>query len=146
MKIVTGKPLGKLYSFTIGKWSIYFLDSSLSLWQYQLGKGWCIIMFISIDEKASSWFTREFEFNKPFSIRMFPQYAGFGQKHKGYSLAFSVEHPANISFTKEVNGITFYVEGNDVWFFEDTETYLSVDDHLDEIQITFKEEIDTVMN
>ncbi|WP_066068226.1 HesB/YadR/YfhF family protein [Neobacillus soli] len=97
-------------------------------------------MFISIDERATSWFSREFEFNKPFSIRMFPQYAGFGQKHKGYCMAFSAELPANVGFTREVNGITFFVEGSDIWFFEDTETYLSVDNRVDEIQVTFKEE------
>jgi uncharacterized protein YneR len=97
-------------------------------------------MFISIDEKAGLWFSNEFEINKPYSIRMFPQYAGFGEKHKGYSLAFSAEYPANAGITKEINGITFFVEDNDVWFFEDTETYLSVDDLLDELQVTYKEE------
>lgn len=95
-------------------------------------------MVISIDEKAFSWFTKEFELDKPFSIRMFPQYAGFGQKHKGYSLAFSAEKPSNAEFTKEINGITFFVEGNDSWFFNDTETYLSVD-HTEDLKISFKE-------
>jgi uncharacterized protein YneR len=111
-----------------------------------LRKGWCNNMIISIDERAATWFTSEFEFNKPFSIRMFPQYAGFGQKHKGYSMAFSAETPANIGFTKEINGITFFVEGSDVWFFEDTETYLSFDNRLNEIQVTYKEDIDTKFN
>ena len=96
-------------------------------------------MYISIDERAASWFTREFEINKPFNIRMFPQYAGFGNKHKGYSLAFSAESPANIGYTNEVDGITFFVEGNDVWFFEDTETFLTVDRFLDELMVTYKE-------
>jgi uncharacterized protein YneR len=104
-----------------------------------LRKGWCLNMFISIDEKATSWFTKEFEISNPISIRLFPQYAGFGEQNKGYSLAFSAEHPANVGFTTEINGITFYVEGNDVWFFEDTETYLSFNDLLEEIQITYKE-------
>ncbi|MEH7334315.1 hypothetical protein V7161_16845 [Neobacillus drentensis] len=103
-------------------------------------------MLISIDEKAARWFTKEFEFNKPFSIRMFPRYAGFGQQHKGYSLAFSVETPEDIGFTKEINGITFYIDGNDVWFFENTETYLSVNDLIDELQVAFKEEIATAIN
>nr|WP_263328455.1 hypothetical protein [Neobacillus sp. Marseille-Q6967] len=96
-------------------------------------------MFISIDEKAASWFTKEFEFTKPLAIRMYPQYSGFGEKHKGYMLAFSAETPTNAEFTQKINGITFYVEGNDIWFFEDTETYLSVNSPLDEIQITYKE-------
>jgi uncharacterized protein YneR len=96
-------------------------------------------MFISIDEKAVSWFTREFEFNKPFSIRMFPQYAGFGNKHKGYSLAFSAEKPANMGYTNVVNGITFFIEVNDVWFFEDTETCLTIDKDSDELLVHYNE-------
>jgi uncharacterized protein YneR len=97
-------------------------------------------MIISIDEKAYSWFAKEFEFEKPFSIRMFPQYAGFGEKHKGYSLGFSIETPTNAKFTKEINGVNFYYEENDAWFFDDTETCLSID-HTNELQISFKEPI-----
>jgi uncharacterized protein YneR len=93
-------------------------------------------MLISIDEKAANWFTNEFEIN---TVRMFPQYSGFGEKHKGFSLAFSGEAPSNIGFTKEINGINFYVEGNDVWFFEDTETFLSFNEEVNEIQISFKD-------
>ncbi|NWQ41134.1 hypothetical protein MLOOGBEN_10555 [Bacillus sp. EB106-08-02-XG196] len=93
-------------------------------------------MLISIDEKAAKWFTSEFEIN---TVRMFPRYSGFGEKNKGFSLAFSAEAPTNVGFTKEINGINFYVEGNDVWFFEDTETCLSFNDEMNEIQITFKE-------
>ncbi|NHC39924.1 hypothetical protein G6549_08080 [Bacillus sp. MM2020_1] len=96
-------------------------------------------MFISIDERAASWFTREFEFNKPFSIRMFPQYAGFGNKHKGYSLALSAEKPANVGYTNVVNGITFFVEVNDVWFFEDTETCLTIDNDSEELLVQYNE-------
>jgi uncharacterized protein YneR len=98
-------------------------------------------MLLSIDESAATWFNKEFEINKPLSIRMFPQYAGFGEKHKGYSLAFSAETPTNVGFTTEINGITFFIEGNDVWFFEDTETYLSVNDLLDELHVTYIEKI-----
>jgi uncharacterized protein YneR len=99
-------------------------------------------MFISIDEKALSWFTNEFEFGKPFSIRMFPQYAGFGEKHKGYTLGFSAETPTNAIYKQVVNGITFYFEENDEWFFNDTDTFFTIDNN-DELQISFKE---TVIN
>jgi uncharacterized protein YneR len=97
-------------------------------------------MFISVDEKAAAWFTKEFDINNPLMIRMYPQYAGFGEKHKGYTLAFSAEAPTNASYAKEVNGITFFIEGNDVWFFEDTKTYLSFNEKVDELEILFQEE------
>lgn len=96
-------------------------------------------MFISIDEKAIAWFVKEFDFNRPFSVRMYPQYAGFGEKHKGYSLAFSIETPANAAFTKDINGITFFIEGNDLWYFEDTETFLSVNQPLDELHVSYRD-------
>src|SRR4051812_18547833 len=103
---------------------------------YHLEKVGVFNMIISIDEKAANWFTNEFQIN---TVRMFPQYDGFGEKNKGFSLAFSAEAPSNIGFTKEINGICFYVEGNDVWFFEDTETCLSYNEEVKEIQIAFKE-------
>jgi uncharacterized protein YneR len=96
-------------------------------------------MFISIDEKAFSWFSKEFEFGKPFSIRLFPQYAGFGMKHRGFSLAFSAETPDNAEYSQEINGITFFVEGNDTWFFSDTKTSLSLDNR-EELQVSFEDE------
>jgi uncharacterized protein YneR len=103
------------------------------------------MMIISIDEKAFSWFNKEFELSKPFSIRMFPQYAGFGEKHKGYSLAFSAEAPTSAGFTNEMDGITFFVEDNDIWFFDETKTYLSIDPK-DELKVTFMEELNSAIN
>ncbi|MBV7508146.1 hypothetical protein KW850_23280 [Bacillus sp. sid0103] len=96
-------------------------------------------MFMFVDEKAATWFTKEFAINKPFFIRMFPQYAGFGIKHKGFSLAFSAESPVHVGYSYEINGITFFVEVNDVWFFEDTEVTLTIDENLDEILVRYQE-------
>ncbi|MBT2691261.1 hypothetical protein J7I93_24300 [Bacillus sp. ISL-47] len=73
---------------------------------------------ISIDDKAFKWFENEFQSAKPFSIRLYPQYAGFGEKNKGYSLAFSLEDPTICCEKQERDGITFYVESNDKWFFD----------------------------
>jgi uncharacterized protein YneR len=95
-------------------------------------------MLISIDEKAFVWFTKEFEFSEPLCIRMFPQYAGFGQKNKEFCLGFSAETPTNAEYKQEINGVTFYYEENDAWFFQDTETYLTIDG-TDELHISFKE-------
>ncbi|WML52627.1 hypothetical protein RCG17_25215 [Neobacillus sp. PS3-12] len=97
-------------------------------------------MLISIDERALAWFIKEFDNNEPISIRMFPQYAGFGQKNKEFCLGFSAETPTNAEYKQEMNGITFYYEENDAWFFDDTETYLTID-NADELQISFKEVI-----
>jgi uncharacterized protein YneR len=95
-------------------------------------------MIISIDERAFAWFTKEFEMKESLSIRMFPQYAGFGQKNKEFCLGFSAEMPTNANYKQEINGVTFYFEENDAWFFNETETYLSINE-AEELQISFKE-------
>ncbi|WP_043933185.1 HesB/YadR/YfhF family protein [Bacillus sp. EB01] len=96
-------------------------------------------MILSLDEKAFSWFSNEFDIKAPLSIRLYPQYAGLGVKHKGYTLAFSAEAPTNAGYSKIVKGITFYVEENDRWFFEHTNTILSFDETLNEISVKYEE-------
>ncbi|KKK38492.1 hypothetical protein WQ57_07750 [Mesobacillus campisalis] len=94
---------------------------------------------ITIDQNAYKWFEAEFQTQKPFFIRLYPQYAGFGEKNKGYSLAFSLENP-NIAATKqEINGITFYVESNDTWFFDETDVDIKFCDNKHEVFASYAE-------
>lgn len=94
---------------------------------------------ILIDDKAFKWFEAEFQTAKPFSIRLYPQYAGFGEKNKGYSLAFALEVPTNCCEKQERDGITFYVESNDKWFFEQTDIEIKFNDSMSEIYTVYNE-------
>lgn len=93
---------------------------------------------ISIDDKAFKWFEKEFQSAKPFSIRLYPQYAGLGEKNKGFSLAFSLEDPAICCEQQEREGITFYVESNDKWFFDETDIEIKYNDAINEIFTIYK--------
>ncbi|MBU8915699.1 hypothetical protein BGM25_06525 [Bacillus sp. FJAT-29953] len=60
-------------------------------------------MLISIDEKAVTWFAGEFEYKRPFSVRLFPQYAGFGEKHtKAIVLHFQLKHQQTLGSRKKL--------------------------------------------
>ncbi|RSD25535.1 HesB/YadR/YfhF family protein [Mesobacillus subterraneus] len=96
-------------------------------------------MTILIDQHAYKWFEKEFDTPKPFYIRLYPQYAGFGDKNKGYSLAFALETPAIAAQQQEIDGITFYVESNDIWFFDDTDVEIKFNDHDGEIFAAYTE-------
>ncbi|MEH7443941.1 hypothetical protein V7201_16630 [Bacillus sp. JJ1122] len=96
-------------------------------------------MTISIDQNAYKWFEREFDTPKPFYIRLYPQYAGFGDKNKGYSLAFARETPSIPAQQQEIDGITFFVESNDTWFFEETNVEIKYSDTEQEIFALYKE-------
>lgn len=92
---------------------------------------------ILIDDNAFNWFKNEFPYEKPISIRLYPQYDGFGVQHKGFSLAISMEEPSLASLVQEMNGITFYVESNDTWFFDETKVELSVCEKSKELCATY---------
>ncbi|MBM4762798.1 hypothetical protein [Bacillus sp. B15-48] len=92
---------------------------------------------ITIENNAFKWFESEFEVPKPFFIRLYPQYAGFGEKNKGYSLAFSLEKPSLPESQQEINGITFFVESNDTWFFDDTKVSIQFCNNKKEIFTTY---------
>ncbi|WP_079509271.1 HesB/YadR/YfhF family protein [Mesobacillus jeotgali] len=96
-------------------------------------------MTIKIDQDAYKWFEKEFDTPKPFHIRLYPQYAGFGDKNKGYSLAFSLEVPALAAQQQEIDGITFYVESNDTWFFNQTDVEIKYSNSAGEIFTSYKE-------
>ena len=94
---------------------------------------------ITIENDAFKWFETEFQTQKPYFIRLYPQYAGFGEKNKGYSLAFSLEKPAIAAAQQEISGITFYVESNDTWFFAETQVEIKYCDIKQEIFATYAE-------
>ena len=96
-------------------------------------------MTIAIDQNAYKWFEREFDTPKPFYIRLYPQYAGFGDKNKGYSLAFALETPAIVAQQQVIDGITFFVESNDTWFFEKTDVEIKYSETEQEIFTLYKE-------
>lgn len=96
-------------------------------------------MMITIENKAYTWFESEFEVPKPFFVRLYPQYAGFGEKNKGYSLAFSLEKPALLATKQEIDGITFYVESNDSWFFDKTNVSIQFCEDKKEIYASYDE-------
>ncbi|WP_059172871.1 HesB/YadR/YfhF family protein [Bacillus sp. FJAT-27445] len=97
-------------------------------------------MYLSFDKKALSWFANEFGIKEPISIRLHPQYDGFGLQHKGFSLALSAEPPTDPCYLRELNGVTFYVEASDSWFFEKTNTFFFYDESIEELAIRYEEE------
>lgn len=92
---------------------------------------------IKIENNAYTWFESEFDVPKPFSIRLYPQYAGFGEKNKGFSLAFSLEEPNLAESKQEINGITFFVESNDTWFFDEIDVSIQFCENKKEVFTTY---------
>ena len=96
-------------------------------------------MMIHIEQEAYKWFETEFHLPKPYHIRLYPQYAGMGTQHRGFSLAFALEEPTIAETEQTMDGITFYVESNDAWFFDHTNVDIKYCSESEEIVAQYQE-------
>ncbi|MEK4229521.1 HesB/YadR/YfhF family protein [Solibacillus sp. FSL H8-0538] len=95
-------------------------------------------MDIIITEEAMTWFLEEMEVEQGDFIRFYARYGGSSPFHEGFSLGMNREQPHEVGVDTEINGVHFYVEKSDEWFFNEHDLHVSVDAALDELAYHYK--------
>ncbi|SFP17122.1 HesB/YadR/YfhF family protein [Salibacterium halotolerans] len=75
-------------------------------------------MNITLSAPALKWFEQEMEAAEGDSIRFFARYGGRSPIHPGFSLGVTKAEPFEPWAQMTENGIVFYVEEKDKWYFE----------------------------
>ncbi|UOQ50542.1 HesB/YadR/YfhF family protein [Gracilibacillus caseinilyticus] len=91
-------------------------------------------MEMSITKPAAKWFIKELELAEGDSIRFFARYGGFGGVHKGFSLALEKAEPNNLGAEVTEEGIHFFVEESDIWYFDQKNLHIKYSRKYDEIE------------
>lgn len=99
----------------------------------------CNIMKIIIEKNAVNWFKDEFGAAEGDFIRFFVRYGGSGPMFEGYSLGMKEEDPIDMGIQQIIDGIIFFIEKDDLWFFQNYN--LIVDADLDTNEIDFSYQI-----
>lgn len=89
-------------------------------------------MEIYISDEATKWFKEEMFLENGDHIRFFVKYGGSSPVQEGFSLGMSKEAPSDIAVKKEQNGILFYIEEKDLWYFDNHNLHVDYDQELDE--------------
>lgn len=95
-------------------------------------------MNIHITDEAISWYERELDIQPGDAIRFFVRYGGFGGRIPGFSLGINVEAPNNIYASASKNGINFFIEETDAWYFDQVDLTVQFDTELKEPQFIYK--------
>lgn len=95
-------------------------------------------MKIVVTDKAMDWFLEEMEVETGDFIRFYARYGGSSPFHEGFSLGMNREHPHEIGVEAEIDGIHFYIEMADKWFFNEHDLHVDVDPILDELSYTYQ--------
>ncbi|MEC5186442.1 HesB/YadR/YfhF family protein [Geobacillus thermodenitrificans] len=90
-------------------------------------------MNITITKKAFDWYKRELGLKPGDAIRLFARYGGCSTVQKGFSLGIAKDEPAGEPAAQTtVDGVTFFVEDSDQWYFDGHDLTIDLDEKGDE--------------
>ncbi|WP_202080496.1 iron-sulfur cluster biosynthesis family protein [Caldalkalibacillus salinus] len=95
-------------------------------------------MEIKVTRPAFSWFKKEMALASGDYVRFFTRYGGCGTFQSGFSLGMNKDQPKEMGAETEIDGITFYVEKEDLWYFDGHDLTVKYSKKRDEIE--FKHE------
>ena len=94
-------------------------------------------MKLTITPKAQEWFKREIELSTGQGVKFYGKVYGKTQVHDGFSVGMSVDTPETPLIEENTNGMMFFVEEADEWFFKGYDLVVDYDEKLEEPKYDF---------
>lgn len=95
-------------------------------------------MNIAITDEAVNWFKKEFDVSGDGRyFRFYARYGGNCTIQSGFSLGFTQQLPKQIGAKSEVDGFVFFIEEDDLWYFEGYDLKVEYDKKWDEIKFVY---------
>lgn len=95
-------------------------------------------MKLTVTPNAQEWFKKEVGPTKETGIRFYGKIYGKTEVHDGFSIAMSVESPEEPMIKEQIDGITYFIEETDDWFFRGYDLFVDYDSKIDEPIYQFK--------
>jgi uncharacterized protein YneR len=94
-------------------------------------------MKISISNVAIDWFKEEMGLTNGDYLKFFAKIYGSSPVQDSYALGFAKEDPIDMSASTEVDGIIFFVEVTDEWFFNGHDLHVDYNEKKDELEFSY---------
>ncbi|MBM7563243.1 HesB/YadR/YfhF family protein [Paenibacillus sacheonensis] len=92
-------------------------------------------MKLSVEQTAAQWYIRELELSDGDHLRIFVRLGGSGSVQPGYSLGIMKDIPRNPGLKDVVEGITFYMESDNLWFLDNKQLLIRFNAAEDDISM-----------
>lgn len=89
-------------------------------------------MKITLSEDAAKWYEQELALKKGDYVRFFVRYGGNSTIQTGFSLGIQIDEPISVGTAITFNGINYYIEETDLWYFDSKELHIQMDQALNE--------------
>ena len=94
-------------------------------------------MDLIVSEDVASWYKKELALKSSAYVRFFPRY-GHGGHIPGFSIGINHDKPKVIHISTEVQEITFYIEAEDAWYFDDINLNVTLNETMQEPEYSYK--------
>jgi uncharacterized protein YneR len=95
-------------------------------------------MKIDLSNTAIQWFREEVDLKNGDKVRFYVKIYGSSPVQEGFSLAFTVDNePIDIAVKTEKEGLTFFIEGSDLWFFNGHDLHVDYNKQIDELEFRY---------
>lgn len=95
-------------------------------------------MDIVISKTALQWFKDEVELKTGDKVKFYPKVYGNSPVQEGFSLGFTVDNdPIEMITAFEAEGILFYIEERDLWFFNGHDLHVDYNEETDEVEYSY---------
>lgn len=94
-------------------------------------------MEIKISEDAFQWFHDEMEVTPGENVRFFVRYGGSGLQ-PGFSLGVTKDLPSDTAAEVKKDDVIYFIEQNDLWYFDGHDLTVSVNDDLHELAYSYE--------
>lgn len=94
-------------------------------------------MEIFISERASKWFKEELDLKQGDYVRFYTQFYGSSPVQETYSLGFTKDDPIDMAASTVVEGMIFFVEESDLWYFAGHHLHVDYNEKTDEIEYQY---------
>lgn len=89
-------------------------------------------MEIVIKPKAFEWYKEELNLRQGDFLRFFPRYGGCSTVQAGFSLGIDKEAPIEPKVATTIDGVTFFIEERDTWYFDGQHLVVDFNEQADE--------------
>lgn len=92
-------------------------------------------MKLVVEQPAARWYKTELGLADGDAIRIFVRLGGCGSVHPGLSLGIMKDVPRNAGLSEVVEGVTFYIEEDNIWYLDNKDLRISFDEKNEEIRM-----------
>ncbi|RSL31607.1 hypothetical protein D7Z54_20275 [Salibacterium salarium] len=96
-------------------------------------------MKMTLTQPAVKWFEDEMDAKKGDSIRFYARYGGFSPIHPGFSVGVTKSEPYEAALQTEENGLHFFIEETDKWYFEGYDFHIKFSRKHNQIEYEYHE-------